>query len=155
MTPAPPRRHRLRSRSARIDGLLTCQSEVRIHSRVIQPKGADMHLRLARVLVALLLVPAALLAADAKKQLPSKQYTLKQFMNTIAVGGFSFSPDEKEILFHSDQTGIRNVYSIPVAGGAAKAMTTSTTDTTSAVSYFPHDTRFLYTRDQKDRKSVV
>ena len=107
-----------------------------------------MHLRLTRALVALFLIPAALFAADTKKPRPSKQYTIEQFMNTIAVGGFSFSPDEKEILFSSDQTGIRNVYSVPVTGGTARPMTTSTTDTTSAISYFPHDTRFLYTRDQ-------
>ena len=90
------------------------------------------------------LAPSAL----AAKTRPSKQYTIEQFMNTVAVGGGSFSPDEKEILFHSDETGIRNVYSIPVKGGKARALTASTTDTTTAVSYFPHDTRFLYTRDQ-------
>lgn len=94
-----------------------------------------------------LLVSTALFAAEAKKQRPSKQYTIEQFMNTTAVGGASFSADEKEILFHSNQTGIRNVYSVPVTGGAARALTSSTTDTTSAVSYFPHDSRFLYTRD--------
>jgi dipeptidyl aminopeptidase/acylaminoacyl peptidase len=82
------------------------------------------------------------------KTRPSKQYTIEQFMNTVAVGGASFSPDEKELLFHSDETGIRNVYAIPVTGGKARALTTSTTDTTSAVSFFPRDTRFLYTRDQ-------
>jgi dipeptidyl aminopeptidase/acylaminoacyl peptidase len=79
---------------------------------------------------------------------PSKQYTIEQFINTIAVRDASFSHDEKEILFSSDQTGVRNVYSVPVAGGPARALTTSTTDTTTAVSYFPRDTRFLYTRDQ-------
>ena len=82
------------------------------------------------------------------KPRPSKLYTIEQFMNTVAVGGASFSPDEKEILFTSDETGIRNVYAVPVAGGKARALTTSATDTTSAISFFPHDTRFLYTRDQ-------
>jgi dipeptidyl aminopeptidase/acylaminoacyl peptidase len=48
----------------------------------------------------------------------------------------------------SDQTGIRNVYAMPVAGGAPRPLTTSTTDTTTAVSWFPSDGRFLYTRDQ-------
>src|SRR5688572_10691838 len=107
-----------------------------------------MQQRLARVILALLLVPAALLAAEAKKQRPSKQYTIEQFMNTTAVGGSTFSHDEKEILVTSDHTGIRNVYADPVAGGPMRALTTSTTDTTSAISWFPHDPRFLYTRDQ-------
>ena len=107
-----------------------------------------MPVKLARVIVAFLLVPLAVLAAESKKQRPSKQYTIEQFMNTIAVNGTTFSYDEKEILVTSDQTGIRNVYAVPIAGGPARALTTSTTDTTSAVSWFPHDSRFLYTRDQ-------
>ncbi|HUR81739.1 MAG TPA: prolyl oligopeptidase family serine peptidase, partial [Thermoanaerobaculia bacterium] len=100
--------------------------------------------RALSLLFLLTLVPAAF----AAKARPSKQYTIEQFMNTVAVSGASFSPDEKEILFSSDETGIRNVYAIPVKGGKARALTTSATDTTTAVSYFPNDTRFLYTRDQ-------
>lgn len=100
--------------------------------------------RLSLLVLALLLVSSTLSA----KTRPSKQYTIEQFMNTVAVGGASFSPDEKEVLFHSDETGIRNVYAVPVAGGKPRALTTSTTDTTSAISFFPNDTRFLYTRDQ-------
>jgi dipeptidyl aminopeptidase/acylaminoacyl peptidase len=96
----------------------------------------------------LLLLIVALVPAALAKTRPSKQYTIEQFMNTVAVGGASFSPDEKEILFSSDETGIRNVYAMPVKGGKARALTTSTTDTTSAVAFFPNDTRFLYTRDQ-------
>ena len=102
-----------------------------------------MH-RALRLFFLALLLPATMFA----KTRPSKQYTIEQFITTVAVGGASFSPDEKEILFSSDETGIRNVYSIPVTGGKARALTASTTDTTSAVSYFPKDTRFLYTRDQ-------
>ena len=99
-----------------------------------------------KALRALLILTFVAVSAFAKTR-PSKQYTIEQFMTTVAVGGASFSPDESEILFSSDETGIRNVYSIPVRGGKARAMTQSATDTTSAVSYFPHDARFLYTRD--------
>jgi dipeptidyl aminopeptidase/acylaminoacyl peptidase len=99
-----------------------------------------------RALSVLILIALPALAAKTR---PSKQYTIEQFMNTVAVGGASFSPNEKEILFSSDETGIRNVYAVPVKGGKARALTTSTTDTTTtAVAYFPNDTRFLYTRDQ-------
>jgi dipeptidyl aminopeptidase/acylaminoacyl peptidase len=101
-----------------------------------------------RALSLLLLFVSLAPAALGAKSRPSKQYTIEQFMNTIAVGGASFSPDEKEILFHSDESGIRNVYAIPVKGGKARPLTTSATDTTSSVGFFPHDTRFLYTRDQ-------
>ncbi len=79
---------------------------------------------------------------------PVRQYTIEQFMATTRVSGASFSPDEKEILFSSNQTGIFNVYRVPVAGGSAVPVTSSTTDTTLAVSFFPTDRRVLYTRDQ-------
>jgi dipeptidyl aminopeptidase/acylaminoacyl peptidase len=77
-----------------------------------------------------------------------KSYTIEQFMATTWVAGASFSPDETRILFSSDASGIRNAYVVPVAGGAPTAVTTSTTDSTLAVSFFPKDERILYTRDQ-------
>jgi dipeptidyl aminopeptidase/acylaminoacyl peptidase len=77
-----------------------------------------------------------------------KQYTIEQFMATIRLGGGSFSSDEKSILFHTNKTGIFNVYSIPVTGGDAKQLTTSTKESTYAVSYFPADARFLYRYDK-------
>jgi dipeptidyl aminopeptidase/acylaminoacyl peptidase len=77
-----------------------------------------------------------------------KQYTIEQFMATIRLGGASFSSDEKSILFHSNKTGIFNVYSMPVAGGDAKQLTNSTKESTYAVSYFPNDARFLYRYDK-------
>src|SRR5688500_17184427 len=43
-----------------------------------------------------------------------KQYTIEQFMATTRIGGGSFSPEEKSILFHSNKTGIFNVYTMPV-----------------------------------------
>jgi dipeptidyl aminopeptidase/acylaminoacyl peptidase len=79
---------------------------------------------------------------------PSKQYTIEQFLSTTAISGASFSADEKKILFSSNKTGIINVYSVAVTGGEPVALTSSTTDTTVAVSYFPKDDRFLYTRDK-------
>jgi len=82
------------------------------------------------------------------RQRPSRQYTIQQFMDTTNVRDASFSADEKEILFSSDQSGIFNAYRVPVAGGDAVAVTRSTTDSTFAVGYFPFDGRLLYTRDQ-------
>ncbi|HSD72655.1 MAG TPA: S9 family peptidase [Thermoanaerobaculia bacterium] len=79
---------------------------------------------------------------------PSKQYTIEQFFATTRVRDASFSSDESRILFSSDQTGVYNVYSVPVTGGAPMHLTSSATDTTYAISYFPNDGRVLYTRDQ-------
>ena len=92
-------------------------------------------------------------SGDAKMRKTSasrqvKQYTIEQFMDTVRTGGAYFSADEKEILFHSNKTGIFNVYSIPAAGGEAKQLTNSTKESTYAVSYFPSDARFIYTYDK-------
>ncbi len=77
-----------------------------------------------------------------------KQYTIEQFMNTVRLGGSSFSADEKSILFHSNKTGIFNVYSVPVTGGEATQLTSNAKESTFAVSYFPNDERILYTYDR-------
>jgi dipeptidyl aminopeptidase/acylaminoacyl peptidase len=77
-----------------------------------------------------------------------KQYTIEQFMATVRLGGASFSSDEKSILFHSNKSGIFNVYSMPIGGGEPKQLTNSTKESTFAVSYFPADARFLYRYDK-------
>ncbi|WP_246357792.1 S9 family peptidase [Pyxidicoccus fallax] len=69
-------------------------------------------------------------------------------MKTTDVLGASFSPDEKRVLFTSNQTGVFNVFSVPVAGGKPTQLTRSTTDATFAVGYFPKDERVLFSRDQ-------
>ncbi len=104
----------------------------------------------SRVVAVLALVPALALAAAPSKSAarPSKQYSIEQFMASTRFAGASFSPDEKKLLFSSNQSGIFNAYSVSVAGGKPKALTRSKTDTTFAVSYFPKDERILFTRDQ-------
>jgi len=89
--------------------------------------------------------PAAAVAAAPK---PAKRYTIEQFMATVNIGGASFSADESRILFHSNESGIFNVYAMPVGGGKPVQLTNSKTDSHYAVGYFPKDDRFLYTRDQ-------
>lgn len=93
-------------------------------------------------------------AAKAQKAAPAskaprahKQYTIEQFMATTSVTGASFSKDEQRILFSSNESGIFNVYAMPVTGGAPTPMTRSTTDSTYAIGYFYNDDRILFTRD--------
>ena len=86
--------------------------------------------------------------ATAAKAAPVKQYTIEQFMDTTRIGGSSFSPDEKSILFHSNKSGIFNVYTVPVSGGAAKQLTNSTKESTYVVSYLPTDARIIYSYDR-------
>lgn len=101
------------------------------------------------LLIFTLTVAASTAFAQPKKAAaPVKEYTIEQFMNTVRIGGSSFSSDEKSILFHNNKSGIFNVYSVPVSGGAATQLTNSTKESTFAVSYFPTDSRFLYTYDR-------
>src|SRR5688572_10859013 len=95
----------------------------------------------------LLIATCLLLVSSVAAQKPVKEYTIEQFMNTVRIGGSSFAADDSSILFHTNQTGIFNVYSVPVTGGAARQLTTSTKESTYAVSYFP-DGRFIYTFDR-------
>lgn len=77
-----------------------------------------------------------------------KQYTIEQFMDTTKIGGATFSHDEKAVLFHSNKSGIYNVYSLPVTGGEPTQLTQSTKESTFVVTAFPEDARFLYTYDK-------
>ncbi len=95
----------------------------------------------------LLIATCLLLVSSVVAQKPVKEYTIEQFMNTVRIGGSSFSADDGSILFHTNQTGIFNVYSVPVTGGAAKQLTNSTKESTYAGSYLP-DGRFIYTYDR-------
>ncbi|WP_224248396.1 S9 family peptidase [Hyalangium gracile] len=121
---------------------------------------------ISRVVAAVALVPTLALAAPpaapAKKPeatapaskpvkpaaRPSKQYAIDHFMATTKLAGASFSPDEKKLLFSSNESGIFNAYSVPVSGGKPAALTQSKKESTFAVSYFPNDERILFTHDQ-------
>src|SRR6185436_15655350 len=83
--------------------------------------------------------------SDAPRQV--RQYTIEQFMKTVRIGGGAFSPDDKEILFFNNSSGIFNAYSVAVAGGNVKQLTHSTKESTFSVDYLP-DGRFLYRFDR-------
>src|SRR5437879_11634928 len=104
------------------------------------------------IVLAAVLSPHLLLAQTPSprpdKPVPVKSYTSEQFMVTTRVGGATFSPDDKSILFHSNKSGIFNVYSTPVSGGEPKQLTNSTKESTYIVSAFPNDARFLYRYDK-------
>ena len=76
------------------------------------------------------------------------EYTIDQFMETTSIFGSSFSPDGTKILVSTDETGILNVYSVPVSGGDPTQLTSSTVESIRASSYFPEDERFIYMADE-------
>ena len=77
-----------------------------------------------------------------------RRYDAKTFYETISFGGASFSPDETRILISSDASGIFNLYSQQLEGGAPEQLTRSETDAVIGVSFFPRDNRILYSSDQ-------
>jgi dipeptidyl aminopeptidase/acylaminoacyl peptidase len=92
--------------------------------------------------------PEPTTTSASSSALPSRQYRIEDFIETVGVTGASFSADESRILFSSNKSGTWNTYSMQVAGGDWIAVTKSTTDNNYAVSYFPDDDRVLVTRDQ-------
>ena len=106
-----------------------------------------MNCNMLAMLLALTLSTQAATPSKTQPRQP-KQYTIEQFLNTTSMTGASFSADETRILFSSNKTGIWNAYTMPVTGGAWTLVTSSTTDSTYAVSFFPHDDRILLTHDQ-------
>jgi len=90
---------------------------------------------------------ALLLFCPAAAQTPVKKYTIQQFMNTTRLSGAVFSPDESKLVFNSNQSGTVNAYEMPLTGGAAKPLTTSTTNAIYAQDYLP-DGRLLYSSDE-------
>ena len=80
-------------------------------------------------------------------------YTARQFFESTSysVGsssGYNFSADGKHILVTSDQSGVFNAYMMPVDGGEAVPLTTSTGNATFGASFFPNDNRLLFTADE-------
>lgn len=77
-----------------------------------------------------------------------KRYTIEQFINSESVQSNSISFDEQHILYSSDKTGIFNAYTVSIESGVQSQLTKSTDNSIYAISYFPHDKRFLYTSDK-------
>ena len=92
--------------------------------------------------------PAAEPPDSAKAPVP---YDAEAFFATTSyslAGGYAWSSDDTGLLATSDESGIFNAYSLAAADGAKEPLTTSTTDSTFAVSWFPDDARILFTADK-------
>jgi len=113
-----------------------------------------------RLTLALLALAATVLAGcgsspatkpEAAAAQPAQQYDARAFFTTTTfglAGGHAWSPDDRQLLVQSDETGIFNVYALDLASGQRQALTTSAKDSTYAVSWFPDDGRVLFTADQ-------
>ncbi len=76
------------------------------------------------------------------------RYSAQSFFETTAFFGSSINSTGDKILVTSDETGVFNVFGMPVDGSEKRVMTQSTTDSNIGVAWFPSDDRILYTADQ-------
>ena len=77
-----------------------------------------------------------------------KQYSIEQFYKNKQIYGGTFSPDNATLLVTSNQTGIYNVFALPVDGSPARPLTHSEKESFFAVSYLPDGNGFLYSADE-------
>ncbi len=87
-----------------------------------------------------------LIGRAIKNVMSVREYNIEQFMNTIAVLGGAFSPNEETILFSTNRNGVFNAYELPVTGGKPKQLTHSVNDGVYGLAYFP-DGRILVSQD--------
>lgn len=86
---------------------------------------------------------------QSQKNRKVNKYSIKQFMENTDIRGGSFSPDEKYILFTSNQSGVYNAYSMNIDTKNVKQLTNSTKSAMYAISYFPKDKRILLAADNE------
>ena len=76
------------------------------------------------------------------------KYTIEQFYENLSVYGGSFSHDESKLLVTSNESGIFNLFAIPVDGSEKTQLTSSEDDAIFAISWFPEDDRILYSANK-------
>ncbi len=87
--------------------------------------------------------------SQASAPQPPTKYDAEAFFTTTSyglAGGYAWSPDDKDLLVHADETGIFNAYAVAAQEGSKEPLTKSE-ESTFAVSWFPDDRRVLITSD--------
>lgn len=77
---------------------------------------------------------------------PRHTYTIEQLKKVVQFSGMSFSHDGSRIAFNSNASGVYNAYVVDAHGGPASPLISSKTSL-FAISFFPHDDRLLYMKD--------
>lgn len=86
--------------------------------------------------------------AERAKTVEVEKYTIEQFYKNKSIGGGYFNSDGTKLLINSNETGIYNVYALPVDGSAPVALTNSTVESNFAVSFVPHSDHFIFSADK-------
>ncbi|MFP3860570.1 MAG: prolyl oligopeptidase family serine peptidase [Bacteroidales bacterium] len=100
-----------------------------------------------KLVILLFVIPVIFISCGREETKEVKKYSIEQFMDNISVYGSSFSPDEKKILFTSNESGVYNAFEI-VLDKESKSQLTKREETTRAISYFPEDERILLASDE-------
>lgn len=98
------------------------------------------------ILFALLFVLAACQPEKKVVEIPS--YSIEQFYKNTNVSGGSFSSDGSKLLVSSNETGIYNLFEIPIDGSTAKQLTSSEKESFFGLAYFPNSDKVLLSYDQ-------
>ncbi|WP_298917492.1 S9 family peptidase [uncultured Algimonas sp.] len=97
--------------------------------------------------------PALQAPAPAVQTMEMPRYSAESFFATTSYGlpsgaGHTFGPTSGDLLVTSDLSGVFNAYRLDPETGEKTALTSSTDNAVSALSWFPEDERLLYTSDQ-------
>ncbi|MBI9058562.1 MAG: S9 family peptidase [Labilibaculum sp.] len=98
------------------------------------------------ILIAFLFLMAACKPEKKEVQVPS--YTIEQFYKNTNISGGSFSSDGSKLLVSSNETGIYNLFELPVDGSPMKQLTNSEKESFFGLSYFPNSDKLLLSYDQ-------
>ena len=93
------------------------------------------------ILFALLFAFAACQPEKKVVEIPS--YSIEQFYKNTNVSGGSFSSDGSKLLVSSNETGIYNLFEIPVDGSPAKQLTNSEKESFFVLAYIHNNYLFL------------
>ena len=99
-------------------------------------------------LIPILLPIFVLTACNKQTEQRPTQYTMAQFMDIVQINGGAFSPDESKIMINSKESGIFNAVEIDIATGKQTVLTASTDNAVFSQSYFPTDSRIVYSSDK-------
>ena len=91
-------------------------------------------------------------AVATEEAVAPQTYSAEEFFMTTAYGiaggsGYAFSPDNTSLLIASDESGVFNAYSINTESGESQKLTDSTDNAIFPLTWFPGDSRILYTYD--------
>lgn len=109
-----------------------------------------------KIFTLLITLSVLLLCCSPKSEVPKESvdvknvtsYTIEQFYKNTRIGGGIFSPDEKKLLIHSDESGIFNLYEIDLDSLAKTQITASTVESFFAIGYIKDTNKLLYSADK-------